>query len=281
LLAQTFDDLEILISDNGSTDGTEEIARSFVARDPRFRYERADENRGASWNYQNVVRQTTGEYFKWATHDDLLAPTYIERCVEALDAAPPSVVLVYPRTQIIDEEGNPVRVYDDNLDIRLTTPHARLGHLVRHIVMANASFGLIRRSALAQTRLLDAFPSADYIMMAELALLGEFWELPEVLFSRREHRSMSRFANRTAEAVAEWFKPGSGADRSRKEYWRVFFEHFNSIRRLPLGHAERVRCVGAFAPVFLRRHGRRMLYELIGRTWHNKPAFWARRSRRR
>lgn len=277
LLEQTFDDFEIFISDNGSTDATEEICRAFVARDPRVRYDRSSVNRGASWNYRRVVQLTSGAYFKWATHDDVLAPTYLERCVEILDAAPSTVALVYPRTRIIDQDGNVVRDYVDNLDIRSTTPHERLSHVIRNIVMANASFGLIRRSALAQTRLLDAFPSADYIMMAELALTGEFWELPEPLFFRREHAGMSRLAARSTSDVAEWFKPGSGRDKTRREYWRVFYEHFVSIRRSSLSVDEKLRCSAVLA-IFLRRHGRRMfLYELPGRSWDGRPAVWHRR----
>jgi len=264
LVAQTYEDIEFFISDNGSTDGTEEICRDYAARDPRIRYERADENRGASWNYKNVVHRTSGRYFKWATHDDLLAPTYIETCVDVLDGAPASVALVYPRTAIIDEDGRFVREYPDNLDIRARTPHERLGRLVRNIVMSNASFGVIRRSVLDRSRLLDDFPSADYVMMAEFAMLGELWELPEVLFFRREHPGMSRAAHRSPAQAAEWFRPGSSEGRRVNESWRLFVEHFRSIHTLPLGRAERARCYGAFVPAWIRRHGPRMATEPFG-----------------
>jgi glycosyltransferase involved in cell wall biosynthesis len=264
LMAQTYEDIEFFISDNGSTDGTEEICRDFAARDPRITYLRTDANRGASWNYRNVARQTTGRYFKWATHDDLLEPTYIERCVEVLDAAPESVVLVYPRTLIIDEEGNVVSEYDDNLDIRDKTPHERLQHLVRNIVMSNASFGLIRRAAIDRSRLLDTFPSADYVMMAEFAMLGEFWEIPEFLFKRRVHPGMSRAANPSPAEAAEWFAPGSSNGPKVIESWRLFVEHLRSIHSLPLGRAERRRTYVAFVPAWLRRYGPRMLTEPFG-----------------
>lgn len=261
LLAQTYEDIEFFISDNGSTDGTEEICRDYARRDDRIRYVRADENRGASWNYKNVVWQTTGRYFKWATHDDLLAPTYIERCVEVLEAAPPTVALTYPRTMIIDENGGQVREYDDNLDIRDRTPHERLGRLVRNLVMSNASFGLIRRTVLDRSRLLDSFPSADYVMMAEFALLGEFWEIPELLFFRREHRGMSRAANPSAAAAAEWFQPGSSQGRQVFESWRLFVEHLRSIGTMPLSPGERARCYATFMPAWMRRYWKQMLDE--------------------
>lgn len=266
LLAQTYEDIEFFISDNGSTDDTEEICREFAARDRRIRYMRADTNQGASWNYRNVAHQTAGRYFKWATHDDLLAPTYIERCVEVLGDAHERVALVYPRTIIIDEAGDPVREYVDNLDIRDRTPHERLGRLVRNIIMSNASFGLIRRSAIDRSRLLDVFPSADYVMMAEFAMLGEFWEIPEFLFYRREHPGMSRAAHRTPAEAAEWFKPGSGVSRGKdvNESWRLFVEHLRSIGSMPMDRVERARCYGTFLPAWFRRHWRRMLTEPFG-----------------
>jgi glycosyltransferase involved in cell wall biosynthesis len=266
LLAQTYEDIEFFISDNGSTDGTEEICRDFASRDRRIRYAREDANHGASWNYRNVALSTAGRYFKWATHDDLLAPTYIERCVDVLSSAPESVALVYPRTLIIDANGEVVREYSDNLDIRDPTPHERLRRLVLNIVMSNASFGLIRRSAIDRSRLLDSFPSADYVMMAEFAMLGELWEIPEFLFFRREHPGMSRVAHRTPAEAAEWFRPGSGASQGKRvnESWRLFVEHLRSIHSLPLDRLERVRCFLAFVPTWLRRHGPRMVTEPFG-----------------
>ncbi len=218
LLGQTYEDIEFVVSDNGSTDGTEEICRDRVARDPRLRYLRSPVNRGAAWNYANVVRETSGSYFKWATHDDLVAPTYVERCMEVFAEAPESVGVVYARTAIIDEIGDAKREYHDNLDIRDPKPWLRLRRLVGNIVMSNASFGVIRRSVLERSRLLGAFPSADYAMMAEFALLGEIWEIPEVLFFRREHAAMSRAANPSASEAAEWFlrdRRGDGRCSSR------------------------------------------------------------------
>src|SRR3546814_4612052 len=94
LLAQDFEDFELIISDNGSTDRTEEICREFASRDPRIRYVREEENQGASWNFNRVFELARGEYFRWACHDDACEPTHLSRCVELLDESPPSVALV-------------------------------------------------------------------------------------------------------------------------------------------------------------------------------------------
>jgi len=280
LLGQTFDDFELVISDNASTDETEEICREFAARDHRVRYIRREVNRGAAWNFNSLVREGTAPYFKWATHDDLLAPTCVERCVDVLDEAGDNVVLVYPRTRIVDERGEVVRDYVDGVDLREETPHERLGSLVRNLVLGNPMFGIVRRPVLEQTRLNGSFASSDYVLLAELALLGEIWEVPEFLFLRREHEGMSRRANATAADLAEWFEPGSGGRRVH-EFSRLLVEHLRSIRALPLRRQERLRCYATFANVWLPRNGVHVIEELLGLEYTGgRPPFRRRQSRR-
>jgi glycosyltransferase involved in cell wall biosynthesis len=276
LLGQTYEDLELVVSDNASTDETEEICRDHAARDSRIRYLRHDVNRGAAWNFNVVVRETSAPYFKWAAHDDLLAPTCVERCVEVLEAFE-CASLVYPWTRMIDENGDLVREYKDGIDLRAATPHERLVGLVRKLVYGNAAFGLMRRSVLEQTRLLGSFPSADYVLLAELALLGEIHEIPEFLFFRREHAGMSRRANATSAEVAEWFEPGSG-DKRVREFTRLFVEHFRSIRSMPFGVRERARCAASFADTWIRRNGVHMAEELFGLEYTGRRWPFRRRS---
>ena len=74
ILAQTFTDFELIISDNGSTDRTEAICRRYAAQDHRVRYVRNPSNLGAARNYKRAFELARGEYFKWNGHDDPLAP---------------------------------------------------------------------------------------------------------------------------------------------------------------------------------------------------------------
>jgi hypothetical protein len=104
LLSQSFEDFELLIADNASTDGTEEICRSYAAGDPRIRYIRNRVSYGAIANFNTVFRLTTGRYFKWAAYDDVCAPEFLARCVGVLDDDP-SVVLACSRFAGIDEDG--------------------------------------------------------------------------------------------------------------------------------------------------------------------------------
>lgn len=92
LLAQDYPRLEIVISDNASTDGTEAICRRLVAEDPRLRYERNATNIGAMPNFMRVLQQANGPYFMWAAHDDLWNPRFVSLLVAALRAHPEAVL---------------------------------------------------------------------------------------------------------------------------------------------------------------------------------------------
>src|ERR1700749_639605 len=86
ILNQTFKDFELIISDNCSTDRSDEICRRYAAADSRIRYYRNEKNMGAGWNLRNVYFKATGKYFKWAAHDDTLEPRFLEVCIDALVA---------------------------------------------------------------------------------------------------------------------------------------------------------------------------------------------------
>ena len=92
ILGQTFSDFELIISDNASTDRTEEIARSYAASDRRIRFVRQEGNRGASKNFGLVFELASGEYFKWAAYDDVLMPDFLTECVALLDDDPSAVL---------------------------------------------------------------------------------------------------------------------------------------------------------------------------------------------
>jgi glycosyltransferase involved in cell wall biosynthesis len=262
LLAQTFSDFELVVSDNGSTDRTREICESYAARDERIRYLRGEVNRGASWNFNQVFLQSRAPYFRWASYDDLCAPTHLERCVEVLSQAPPAVVLCYTKTRFIAADGSPLHDHEDNLDLRGASPTARLRKLVRNISWANVQYGLIRTEALSKTRLLGSYASSDYVLLAELALLGEFWEIPEVLFLRREHEKMSTKANVTSGELSAWLDP-SAKRPTNHELWKLFEQHLAAISHSPLAPGAKAAAYAGFLPAWLRSRGKGMVREVL------------------
>ena len=187
ILSQTYTDFELVISDNGSTDSTQELCERYAAQDERVKYHRSEQNRGGTWNFNRVVELSQGEFFRWAAHDDAIAPTYLERCVAALDANP-DAVLAHTRVEIIDGDdvsagvydAPPMRLDDDRVHVRFhdsTTYHGRC-HLI---------FGVMRRSALDRIPAYGAYGHADGVLLARLIMLGKFVQLDEPLQLMREH----------------------------------------------------------------------------------------------
>lgn len=255
ILGQDFGDLELVISDNGSTDATRDVCRSYASRDPRVRYFRGETNRGAAWNYNRCVELSTGEFFKWQSHDDICKPSMVRRCMETFDHATSNVVLVYPVAEVIDEQGTPLPQFlTESIEARDRAPHIRLGKVLRRLNMACAVFGVIRSSALRQTRLIGSFVAADYVLLAELALLGQIWEVPETLFQRRVHPRISTYANRSASDLQSWYDPSKPVYRHLlSPMMRLGQEYLRSIRRLPLSRIDQARCAATAARVWYAR----------------------------
>ena len=85
LLSQTFRDFELIISDNASTDNTPKICQEYVLRDKRIRYIRQNNNMGALWNFNFVLKQSNKEYFIWVSADDKLHPEFLEKNIDILE----------------------------------------------------------------------------------------------------------------------------------------------------------------------------------------------------
>jgi len=192
ILAQTFTDFELIISDNASTDGTAAIAQSYAQRDPRIRYIRHQSNRGATWNFNHALTLARGRFFKWAAADDTIDPVYLQRCIEVF-ASHPEVIWVHTRSVKVDHQGrpfnNPLRpVIFDN---RYLTPAQRLRCVLVEKGWVSRCSGLIRTEPLRQCRPLLPIYGSEKVMMAELILRGQYHEVCETLFRRRIHDQAS------------------------------------------------------------------------------------------
>jgi glycosyltransferase involved in cell wall biosynthesis len=256
LLAQTFEDFELIISDNASSDGTEEICRRYVEKDRRVRYCRNEENLGGAFNFNRTFELATGEYFKWAGHDDRCEPSLIARCVEVLDGCP-EAVLCYPKTVEIDAENRRIRDYEDRMDIRHPRAADRLRHVFRNLVMCNCVFGLIRSDVLGETGLLGNYPASDVVLLSELSLFGQFREIPEKLFLRRLHPGRSLEANPSYESLAVWFDPAN-RDKLIPPKTKFFVEYLRAVRRSRLSACEKIDCCKVVYDEWFRKYWRWM-----------------------
>lgn len=249
LLAQTFESFELIISDNASTDRTQEICKDYAVKDRRIRYYRNDQNLGAASNFNRVFELSTGKYFKWAAHDDLCAPEYLERCVEVLDRRP-LVVVCHPKTIYIDENGEKylygnIKDYDDYLDFRSSRPHERFhDYLFRPADRWNAIFGVMRASELKKTPLIGSYVLSDQVLLGELTLRGEIYRVPKPLFFRRDylHLPTAMMKTRSDKVYAVWFDPANREKLVLPKKLRAFFEYLRAIRRVRLNWYEQTWC---------------------------------------
>lgn len=237
LLSQTFGDFELIIADNASTDRTGEICRDYQARDPRVHYVRHATNRGAVFNWNFVVAEARGQYFKWASANDYCAPTQLERCVQVLDTEP-EVIITYGRTAFVDDEGQPLGEYPHDVEVLDARPSVRFERLCRELRANNAQSGLIRLATLRRTGIERAYPGGDMNLMAELALYGGFRRIPEVLLFRRMGvESATRF--RSASELRTFLNPVA---KKRADFvmWQTHWDYLASMRRAPLRLRERL-----------------------------------------
>lgn len=244
LLSQEYEDFELVISDNASTDETGQICENYARRDRRIRYSRNQCNIGLAPNHNLVFTLSRGEFFKWAAHDDEYPPQMLRRYVNAFDAAPASVSVVYSQCERIDELGNPLGTDSDHVDRRDPRPAARLARLLSHIGVYNCTYGLIRSLMLRKTRLHGSFPIADRVLFSELAMLGEFVEISEPLLRLRIHDERSFAQHRYGQALRELFDPTSSRRRTFLTIeGRVQLELLRSAWRIPPTLSDKLSCL--------------------------------------
>lgn len=240
ILEQTFIDFELIISDNASTDETARICAEFAARDPRIRFFRQERNLGAAPNHQFTFFEALGEYFKWSAHDDIMEPTWLERCVEVLDGHP-EVQLAFPLSLLIDEDGDVLRkhpAYGGRL--MSSRPSERFCDFVCRQNDCIAIFGLTRRSELQTTELITAREESDRHLLAELALRGPWYEIPEYLFRRRQHGGAYSHSVARGHRMAWW--DTSRGDSITFPEWRSIRVYHRLINDTPLSSRERWAC---------------------------------------
>jgi glycosyltransferase involved in cell wall biosynthesis len=264
LLDQSYENLELIISDNASTDSTADICQRYAKEDSRVRYFRQPRNIGLSPNHNFVFDQSRGEFFKWGAADDLYARDLLRSCVEALDERP-DVVLAHSWSAVIDGHGRvtqsleyplatdsplaPVRfrsILFGSSGLFPKTPGGR--DLVRidnrGALRACDEYGVIRSDVLRKIPPLGSYHHSDRIINIELALHGPFHQTPDWLYFRRDHPDRTYNASTTVRsrcaildpARASWTNPTA---RLVAEY---MLGYAGAIKRAPLSMADRREC---------------------------------------
>jgi glycosyltransferase involved in cell wall biosynthesis len=260
ILGQTLKDFELIISDNASTDRTEEICRAYAERDPRIQYHRNERNIGGANNENLTCILAKGEYFRWAAHDDVCAPELFEKCVAVLDRNP-EVVISYPQVVEINGEGKTIGVIGGGGGEE-PSAHARFRRLMRLDHHCVETYGVMRRDVLLRTHLEQNYTDSDRTLLCELALYGRFYQVPEPLFFRRIHVGKSTVAYSDWRKRMVWFDD-SFEGRITLPHWLQFLDYLKTIGRVPLAWNERLRCLGSMIPwLIVDGHGRWMMKDL-------------------
>lgn len=276
LLGQTYEDFELIISDNASTDSTAEICRRYGKKDSRIRYVVQSRNIGAIPNHNFVVKQARGELFKWASDDDLYARDLLGRCIDALDEDP-QVVLTHSRTAMIDSAGTVTKLFDYGVAVDASQTPERFRSMLFD-GWDDYTYGVVRTKILRRTALHGSYHFADRTIVTEIGLHGPFYQIPDYLHFRREHAERPPWW--TVRDRCAGLDPRR-ADRLRNPVVRLYGEYLWAyvamIRRAPLSPADRRECYRYLAswmisralPVTsrtLRRHDRGLLFHEQARS---------------
>jgi glycosyltransferase involved in cell wall biosynthesis len=241
IVSQTFTDFELIIADNASTDSTPDICRDYAKRDSRIRLHQNMTNEGAAANFRKVFYLSRGKYFKWAAHDDLLAPDYLQQCIAVLEKAD-DIILCHSRVAVINEAGNTIR-YEatPNMNLGSPDPVARFSALILNDLDNYEIFGVVRRKVLQDTPLIQGFIASDRSLRAELGLKGKMHIVNEPLFFSRDHSRRSIRAMPAHHMRGQWFDPNL---RSRLlfPHWRILLEYCKCVGRARLLFGERTKC---------------------------------------
>jgi len=246
VLGQDHERLQLVISDNASTDGTEEICRDLAATDDRIFYRRHPENVGLFDNFVRTTELVAGTFFRWVGDDDRLEPTCVSRSLQAF-AEDDRLVLVTTQVAYTAPDGTVTTTPLDRSGLTSDDPVERfaemLGLLNESHLLIDPLYGTLRRDPLARIPRRNMLRE-DEVFAAKLALAGPWGHVPEVLAHRDwRHDGLSAIARRLD--VPSW--------RVRCSTLLQCAELFRWLRQADLTADQRRRARAAVLGMYARR----------------------------
>ena len=251
LLAQDYPNFELIVADNCSTDDSGTICEQIAKDDERVRYVRHPDNIGSAANSIFVLEEAAGDYFMWAAGHDLWSPDLLRRCVEALEDNPEAVIAC-AESHWIDADGRPLPRQSGGYDTRGLSP-------VRRYFMAfwgnmHPVLGVMRTRFLRQVPRIHRGVGADQVLLTELALRGDFIQVPGTSWSRRQPRDPETHKQRMRRYTGDEFRlSGNWLDR-HLPLLRLPIEQLRSIARSELGLLEKIVVMLSLFPAFVVRY---------------------------
>jgi len=254
ILNQTFTNFSLVISDNASTDDTQEICEAYAARDSRIIYHRQPTNQGMASNFNYVFRPEGAPYFKWAAHDDLLEPDYLSECVNLLEKNPLLSMAHCPSGRI-DDDGNNLGLYND-LGLGATRVSERFWRVLWTVNIYEI-YSVMRTSYIEKAKPVGEHFGSERILLAEVLLQGDIAYFEKSLFARRDHgesltamhldsKANNDFEQRqSAHSKKSMSEAQSAAIRFREYLWSLF--------RVSMPLHERILCIGSLLDWGIKR----------------------------
>jgi glycosyltransferase involved in cell wall biosynthesis len=260
LAAQDVEDFEVIVCDNASTDSTPEIAKEYVAADPRFRYHRNEHNLGLSGNFNKAFELATGRYFKWAAHDDLHPPQALRVATTVLERDPDAVICG-SAVAIMDDDGELFEEFHPTHDYRTPPPHIRFHRLMWTLEETHPLFAVMRSDALRRTRLYQPFVGGDRALLAHMALMGRIWQVPEVLHHYRQPRMRADARQRTNRPSQAVILDPANAGKPPSRTRRLLAEHLRLVAQSSLPARQKAWLAGSVLARFGVRDSRLLAAE--------------------
>ena len=193
LLSQDYENIQILISDNASTDGTGQIGRQAASDDARIHYSCTDENIGSAANFRRVAEMAEGKYFMWAAGHDEWSENLISDSVAVLEANE-SASLAFASSYWVDELGERDGRDTDYPDTR------GMGLISRFFTVfwgnMHPVLGVMRQSYLDRTRKMQSFAGADLVLLSDMVMMGDFVHATNAWWHRRDVRTKETHGER-------------------------------------------------------------------------------------
>jgi glycosyltransferase involved in cell wall biosynthesis len=256
LRAQNYKNIQILISDNASTDRSGEISSSAAEKDARIQYFRVVENIGAAANFRRVVDMAEGQYFMWAAGHDEWSESLISDSVAALEENE-SAAIAFASSYWIGEDGQRDDRDTDYPDTRGMSLFSRFytvfwGNM--HPVLS-----LMRRSYLQKTRGMQSFAGADLVLLSDLILMGDFVHAENAWWHRRDVRTKETHSERMKRYTGNEFGQAKTPLDKRFPLLRLPIALLGTIRRARISWLQKFALIVSILPMMPVRYvvGRR------------------------
>lgn len=199
---QDYNNLEIIISDNCSTDNTEEICSSVANKYPDIvKYYRQPVNRGVTANYSFVLQQATGDYFLWIADDDTLAHGILKKYVEFLDSNPDYSLVM---GQVKYWQGSKLALVEKDMNLEQSSSRLRVINYYYKVMWGAMIYGLMKRH-LAQSIPLRNRIGDDWHFVANVAFTGKIKNLDVHGYNKKFGGVSVNMKNYAKVIGASWF----------------------------------------------------------------------------